>query len=97
QGADVRSLEVKKHLKYSIPMASLFFAMIGVPLGIQSHRSASSIGFGLSIIIIFAYYIMMTLGSALGQAGVLPALLAAWIQNIAIGGYGAWLLAKKAR
>ena len=97
QGADVRSLEVKKHLKYSIPLASFFFALIGVPLGIQSHRSAASIGFGLSIIIIFAYYILMTLGSALGQGGVLPPLVAAWVQNLLVGGYGAWLLAHKAR
>lgn len=97
QGADVRSLEVKKHLKYSIPMAGFFFAMVGVPLGIQSHRSASSIGFGLSIIIIFTYYVLMTLGSALGQGGLLPPLLAAWIQNLLLGGYGLWLIRKKAR
>lgn len=97
QGADVRGLEVKKHAKYAIPMAAFFFAVIGVPLGIQSHRSASSIGFGLSIIIIFTYYVIMTLGSALGQAGVLPPALAAWIQNIIVGGYGARLMAQKAR
>lgn len=97
QGADVRALEVKKHLKYSIPMASFFFAVIAVPLGIQSHRSASSIGFGLSIIIIFVYYVVMTLGSALGQGGILPPVLAAWIQNVLVGGYGAWLFWQKAR
>ena len=87
QGADVRSLEVQMHLKYSIPMASLVFALVGTPLGIQSHRSARSTGFGLSIIIIFLYYIVMTLGSALGQAGVLPPALAACIQNLLLGVY----------
>ncbi len=97
QGADVRSLEVQKHLKYSIPLAGFFFAVVGVPLGIQSHRSASSIGFGLSIIIIFGYYVLMTLGSALGQGGLLPPFLAAWMQNILMGGYGLWMIRKKAR
>lgn len=91
QGADVRALEVQKHLKYSIPLASLIFSLIGVPLGVQSHRSASSIGFGLSIVIIFIYYVLMTLGSALGQAGVVPPLVGAWMQNILLGGYGLWL------
>src|SRR5690606_6830080 len=88
QGADVRSLEVQMHLKFSIPLASVVFALVGVPLGIQSHRSASSSGFGLSIIIIFLYYVLMSIGSALGQAGTLPLPLAAWIQNIILGAYG---------
>ncbi|MBO2521848.1 MAG: LptF/LptG family permease [Clostridia bacterium] len=90
QGADVRSLQVQMHLKYSIPVASLVFALVGIPLGIQSHRAGSATGFGMSVIIIFIYYIMMTLGSALGQAGALPPVLAAWIQNIIMGGYGAY-------
>ena len=49
------------HLKFSIPLASVVFALVGVPLGIQSHRSASSSGFGL-IIIIFLYYVLMSMG-----------------------------------
>jgi len=95
QGADVRVLEVKRHLKYSIPMAAFFFALLGVPLGIQSHRAAKSTGFGMSIIIIFGYYVMMTLGSALGQSGALPPFLAAWIQNILLAAVGLWQLWKK--
>jgi len=95
QGADVRVLEVKKHLKYSIPAAAFFFALLGVPLGIQSHRAARSSGFGLSVIIIFGYYVVMTLGSALGQAGTLPPAVAAWIQNLLLAALGARELWRK--
>lgn len=97
QGADTRSLQVKMHLKYSIPFAAVVFAVVGLPLGMQSHRSASSIGFGLSIITIFVYYVLMSAGSALGQAGVLPPFLAAWIQNIVLGVYGMWRVVHAAR
>ena len=97
QGAQVRDLEVKMHSKYSIPFAAIIFAMVGAPLGIQPHRSATSIGFGLSIILIFIYYTLMTFGSALGQGGYLPPWLAAWCQNIALGGCGLFLMAKQAR
>lgn len=97
QGADVRALQVQMHLKYSIPVASIIFALVGIPLGVQSHRSASATGFGMSIIIIFVYYILMTLGSALGQAGALPPVLAAWVQNIVLGAYGARRFYLKAR
>lgn len=95
QGVDVRSLEVQMHLKYSLPLASLAFALIAAPLGIQSHRSATSIGFGLSVILIFVYYTLMTLGTALGQAGTLPAAVAAWVQNITIGGTGVFLMIRQ--
>lgn len=95
QGADVRSLEVQMHLKYSIPIASFFFALLGAPLGVQSQRSGASTGFGLSILIIFGYYVVMTLGSALGQGGWLPPILAAWIQNVLLAVWGGWLLWKR--
>jgi lipopolysaccharide export system permease protein len=97
QGAAVAELEVKMHLKYAIPFASLVFALIGVPLGIQPHRSASSIGFGLSIIIIFVYYVLMTLGTALGQGGYMPPWLGAWLQNIIISGVGLYLMRRTAK
>lgn len=97
QGVQVRDLEVKMHSKYSIPLAALVFALVGAPLGIQPHRSATSIGFGLSIILIFVYYTLMTLGSALGQGGYLPAWLAAWGQNIVLGGCGLIMIARQSR
>ena len=97
QGADVRELEVQLHLKYSLPAASLVFALIAAPLGVQSHRSSTSTGFGMSIVIIFIYYVLMTVGTALGQAGTIPPLLGAWIQNIAVGGTGVFLMIRQGR
>ena len=72
QGAETQKLEVDWHLKWAIPAASLVFALVGAPLGLQSHRSASSVGFGLSVIVIFIYYMIMTLGSALAQGDICP-------------------------
>lgn len=85
-------MELQK--KLAIPMASFVFALIGAPLGLQPQRSSSSIGLGLSIIIIFIYYAIMTLTEALGQGGVIPAVIAAWIPNI-IGTATGLLLVKR--
>lgn len=95
QGVDVKKLEVDLHLKYALPMASLVFALVAAPLGLQPTRAASSIGFGLSIVIIFLYYLFMSLGSALGQAGTLPPVLGGWLQNIVIGGTGVFLIIRQ--
>jgi len=64
---------------------------------VQSHRTGSSIGFGLSIIIIFIYYVVMSVGSALGTGGYVPPELGAWLQDIGLGAVGIGLMIKRAR
>lgn len=95
QGVDVKKLEVDMHMKYALPLASFIFALVATPLGMQPTRSASSLGFGMSIIIIFAYYFLMSLGNALGQSGTIPPALGAWLQNIVIGGTGVFLIIRQ--
>ncbi|HMM20936.1 MAG TPA: LptF/LptG family permease [Selenomonadales bacterium] len=89
------SYEVELHQRLAIPMASFVFALIGTPLGLQPHRSSSSIGMGISIIVIFIYYSIMTVTTALGQGGVIPVVLAAWLPNI-LGIAAGFFLIRKA-
>lgn len=97
QGKDITKLEVEWHLKWAIPVASAVFALVGAPLGLQSHRSASSVGFGLSIIVIFIYYLIMTAGSAIAQGGYLHPALGAWLQNIIMAVVGILLMYRTTR
>lgn len=69
--------ELEMYQRFTIPMASLIFALIGTPLGLQPHRSSSSIGFAFSIVIIFIYYAVMTLTMTLGKNDSMSPLLAA--------------------
>lgn len=73
-----REFSVRYYLRFATPLVSLVFAWVGVPLGIQHHRRATSVGFGLSIVIIFGYYVLMTVFSALGQGGTLTSAAAAF-------------------
>ncbi len=75
--------EVEMHQRLAIPLASLVFAFIGAPLGVARHRSSSSIGMSLSVLIIFVFYAIMTYATALGRTGALPAPLAAWLPDMA--------------
>ncbi len=94
EGRDVKELKVKYHQRYAIPFACFIFALVGAPLGLKPNRSGSSIGLGLSIVIIFIYYTLMTVGGALGQSGKLAPWLGSWIQNIAFTIVGLGLLYK---
>lgn len=89
QYVDTNKLETELYQRVTIPMASLIFALVGVPLGLQPNRHASARGFAISVVIIFAYYALMTVGNALARSGSWPPLLAVWMPNIVsmIGGF----------
>jgi lipopolysaccharide export system permease protein len=89
--------ETELYTKIALPFASVVFALIGLPLGIQNSRSGGSMGFGLSMLIILVYYVIMTLGRAMGEGGSLIPILAAWLPNLVIGGVGIYLFASADR
>ena len=72
-------------------------AIVGAPLGMQKQRGSSSIGFGISVVVIFIYYSIMTLGNALGNGGKIPAYLAAFLPDIICGVAGVILVYKKSK
>lgn len=95
QFVDTNKLEAELYQRVTVPMASLVFALIGVPLGLQPTRNSSSKGFAMSVVIIFLYYTVMTMSNAVARGGILPPLLAVWIPNI-IGFLAGVVLIRKA-
>lgn len=91
-GADTHQLEVAYHTKFSVPMATFAAALISAPLGMIFSRLGPYIGVALSVILVFLYYTAMQTFQALGQAGFLNPVVAAWLQNIIFGIVGIALL-----
>jgi len=92
QFMDTTEMRVGLAMKTSLPFASFFFAIIGASFGLTNNRSGAFIGFGVSILIIFIYYVMMSLFTALGKSGFLPPMLAAWAQNIIFAFVGFYIV-----
>lgn len=82
QFMDTTELRVGLAMKTSLPFASFFFAIIGASFGLTNNRSGAFIGFGVSILIIFIYYVLMSFFTALGKSGFIAPMLSAWAQNI---------------
>ena len=97
QYVDTNKLEAELYQRVTVPMASLVFALVGVPLGLQPTRNSSSAGFAMSVIIIFVYYALMTMGNALARSGVVPPLLAVWMPNLVGMAAGAYLVRRASR
>ena len=80
------------HSRFAFPFASLVFAFIAVPLGIQNRRSGKSAGFSVSIGILLAYYLMLAFVRALAEKGSIPPFIALWLPNVIFMGIGWYLL-----
>ena len=93
-----RKMKVRIYEKMTLPMSCIVFALIGSTLGIkQNIRSSKSQGFGISIILIFFYYLTCFLFSSMGVIGLLTPFLAAWVPVILFLGFGGFLLWKSCR
>ncbi len=93
-GAETTDWKIQLNMKMAIPFASLVFALLGAPLGLSPRRASSSIGLGLSIIVIFFYYIVTFISMAVGETGLVPPGVAAWLPNVVTGGVGWYILSK---
>jgi len=91
---EVRKLEVRLQQKYALPFICVVFAIVGSPLGMRPQRTSTARGFGVSVVIIFGYYLLLFVCGALGQVEILSPLLAAWMPNILCFGAGLFLLSR---
>jgi len=92
-----KELWVRYYQKFSQPLACLIVALAGAPLGLLARRSRSSIGLVYSAVIVFLYYVLVSSSGALGEAGRLDPMVAAWLPNSVIGALGMVILYFKAR
>lgn len=87
--------EVELARRFTLPFACLAFAAVAIPLGIRPSSAARARSFAISLVLIFTYYLLLTLGESLAERQVLPSLAALWIPNVASFAL-AWLLYRRA-
>ncbi len=82
--------------KYTVPFASVLFALLGIPLGLKPARGGQSERFGVAIALFFFYYALMRVGENLAQSGRLAALPAMCIPDVLFALVAAWLFVQSA-
>lgn len=82
--------------KFSMPFASLVFAVLGVPLGLQSRRSGKGTSYPLAILVFLVYYVLLSFGETLGGRAVLPPVVAVWLPNVVLAAVGLVMLRRAA-
>jgi lipopolysaccharide export system permease protein len=90
---------IELHRKFSIPAACLLLALVGIPLGLQPVRAVRSRGFALSLVLIFLYYVPLTVGETLAKKEWVAPAVGLWLPNfgfLLLGGWLFWRAAKEA-
>lgn len=93
----VRKLAVAIQRKLAIPFACVVFGLVGSAVGVRPQRTGKATSFGVSVVIIFGYYLLSFITSAMGEAGVVTPLIAGWLPLFLGLGAGLYLLAKVSR
>ncbi len=87
--------EVSK--RFSFSLASLAFALVGVPLAITAHRKETSIGFLFSLIIAFVYFFFIILADTVRNNPKFYPEYLIWSPNILFTALGIYLFRRLAK
>lgn len=95
---EARRLRVRIQEKFAFPTICLVFGLIGSSLGVRpTSRTSRSQGFGISVLLIFGYYLMSFIFSSLGIKGALTPFFAAWLPVLIGLAAGVYLLRQASR
>ena len=92
-GPTIRNLKVALNQKISFPFVNLIVVLIASPFAIiQTRKGGALIGAGISILLVLGYYAVMSISLAVGKAGFIYPVVAAWISNVAFSFIGLILI-----
>lgn len=97
-GGEFQNWGVARHQKLSFPFSLIVIVIFGMTLASRQWRGGTATGVGISIFLCFIYYsVNISLGPVLGQRGVVPPVVAAWLANILFGFLAIWAVIRTQR
>lgn len=94
-GVNTNQLMTEFHMKFSVPVATLVFTLIAIPLSLPSPRGGRAWGFVLSVVIVFSFYVFASVFRSMGRGGTIAPYLAAWIPPASVAILGSFLIIKE--
>jgi lipopolysaccharide export system permease protein len=83
--------------RFAFPFSCIAFALVGVPLGITAHRRETSMGFLLSLVVAFFYFLFIIVADTLRNNPAVHPELLVWFPNLLFIGLGIWMFRRLAR
>jgi lipopolysaccharide export system permease protein len=80
------------HRRNSLSFAPFFFALIGIPLGLQASRSGKGSGFTLALSTALFYYLLLKIAANLVSEDLLPVSIAFYLPNLVFLAAGSYAI-----
>jgi LPS export ABC transporter permease LptG len=94
RGLSADGLILECHRKVAIPLATLVFVLLGGAMSLIFGWRSRAAGIVLSFLLIGAYQGVFLWMGTVGERGILPPALAAWLPNLAFGAVGVALFVR---
>ena len=85
-------LVVDANQRLALSVSCFAFTLLGIPLGLKSHRKESSIGIGISLVLVFVFYLFIIISDSLVAYPQYRPDLIVWIPVLLAQGAGFMLL-----
>ena len=93
----INKYTVELHKKFSIPLASLVFILIGAPLGIMARKGGFAVSMAFSLGFFIIYWAFLIAGEEFADRGSLSPALSMWLPNLILGALGTFLCYRTSR
>jgi len=88
----IRKYQVEIHKKITLPLACLFFLIVGAPVGVYAKKGGTGVAIGFGILFFVLYWAFLIGGEELADRGFIAPWLAMWSPNIIMALIGGTLL-----
>ena len=95
--AQISATKTEVSKRFSFSLASIAFALIGVPLAITAHRKETSVGFLLSLVVAVSYFFFIIIADGVRENPAWYPHLLMWLPNVLCLGLGGWLFYRMSR
>ncbi len=93
EGYDTTYYNLKLHTKVSFPVTGIVLALLGISIAfLLGQHSSIPLGVALATALAFVYLVIFQFSISLGESGVLPSIIAAWLGNVMFCMVGFFLL-----
>lgn len=81
-GSKAGKLRVEQQLKLAFPFTCFIIVMFGLPLANSSRKGGASLSIGIALGTTILFLVLVRVAQAMGAAGVIPPVAAAWLANV---------------
>jgi lipopolysaccharide export system permease protein len=82
--SSLQSFLIEFYKKFSLPASCVVFVIFSFPVGLFTHRSGRSVGFGIGLFVALFYWGMLFAGQTLGIRAQFPPFWMMWAPNFII-------------